>query len=153
MCQGKIHLVSVWCCLNAVSQHLKGQEIYLLPIWLFLFYPIKTAVLLSPLLSHSYWDPERTLHHVPVSPHPFPSENTNLPRVTSGMLFAAWEGWRFDFKALASSYCPCSIALSRRKRFHTPMVDRTRHHLFIVESWRLMLGLWKSIFFLLLFSL
>lgn len=80
MCQGKIHLVSVWCCLNAVSQHLKGQEIHLLPICLFLFYPIKTAVLLSPLLSHSYWDPERTLHHVPVSPHPLPQWEHKLTK-------------------------------------------------------------------------
>lgn len=65
-CCGKIHPGFIRCCMKAVlteRKHLKGLKIYSLSKFLFFFWFIKIAILLSHFLAHiSCWDLERIPH-------------------------------------------------------------------------------------------
>lgn len=64
------------------NQHLKGCTIYLLSVFFFLFYLIKTANLSYLLSGLSSWDPERPLHSLtscPGAEHPLPIPPHHLP--------------------------------------------------------------------------
>lgn len=51
VCQAAVYLQSAWCCMKRASQYLTGCKIYYLFILLFLFYLIKTDM----LLCHFCW--------------------------------------------------------------------------------------------------
>lgn len=65
VCQAAVYLQSAWCCMKRASQYLIGWKNYYLSILLFLFYLIKTAM----LLCHFCWaffteTPQKTLQHL-----------------------------------------------------------------------------------------
>lgn len=68
---GKIHLASIQCCMNAGCPTPKGHYDLVTNHFPLFILSYKAVALLRHLLSGlSYWDPDRTLHHVSLSPHP-----------------------------------------------------------------------------------